>query len=161
MAFLTSGAAVAAPPLPPATAAGTVTIDGKVVKLNHAYALRQPNAFDEAVMDTAVLLTERPVPAELLKVVNLERTIHEVTDGVYFVIDLKGKPRHEMIRTTSLGREIPMRTGITLASFTPVTLGSERIEGRFSTSAPQTLMSHTYEIAVDFNAPIAKSSKSR
>jgi hypothetical protein len=100
-------ASSAAPKLAPGAAAGTVTIDGVAVRLNHAYAMMQPNAFDEEVMDTAVLLTEKPVPAESLKVDDLETAIHDITNCAYFLIDAKGTPRHEMIRTATLGAKIP------------------------------------------------------
>ena len=154
-------ASSAAPKVAPGAAAGIVTIDGVAVRLNHAYALMQPNAFDEAVMDTAVLLTEKPVPPESLKVADLERTIHDITNCAYFVIDAKGKPRKEMIRTATLGEKIPMMTGFTNASFTPVTVSGERIEGKFATKTVETLVGHKYEIAVDFNARIVKSPKAR
>src|SRR5258708_29471152 len=51
----------------PGSASGTFSIDGKAVALHHAYAMRQPDVFDETKTDLAILLTEEPVPDKTLE----------------------------------------------------------------------------------------------
>jgi len=49
------------------TASGNISLNGIKISLNYAYALAQPNAFDENKLDIAVLLTEKPVSEDELK----------------------------------------------------------------------------------------------
>ena len=37
---------------------GSVSLNGEKIELNHAYALAQPNTFDEKKLDIAVLLID-------------------------------------------------------------------------------------------------------
>lgn len=45
----------------PGTASGTFSIDGKSIQVRYAYAMAQPNSFEEKKTDTAILVTDRPV----------------------------------------------------------------------------------------------------
>jgi hypothetical protein len=59
-------------PLPAASmqagaAAGTLTVDGKVYQLRHAYARKVPGAFDEKKTDVVLDLLDAPVDEKLLK----------------------------------------------------------------------------------------------
>lgn len=44
-------------------ASGAVTIDGRQTPLTHAVRTTRPNAFDETVLDTVVVLSDRPLSA--------------------------------------------------------------------------------------------------
>jgi hypothetical protein len=63
-------AAAAAEPAPATdagTANGTLTMNGEPVKLAYAYAFRVPGTFDKATQDIQVIVTDKPVPTEVLE----------------------------------------------------------------------------------------------
>src|SRR5438105_5621356 len=46
---------------------GTLTVNGKTVKLNHAYATTRKNAFDKKKTDVYLLFTDQEMPSDILK----------------------------------------------------------------------------------------------
>ena len=46
----------------PGQASGSFSVDGTAVALRYAYAMVQPDVFDEKKTNTAILLTARPLP---------------------------------------------------------------------------------------------------
>src|ERR1043165_3269176 len=46
---------------------GTLTVNGKTFKLNHAYAGTTKNAFDKKKTDVVILFTDHELPADVLK----------------------------------------------------------------------------------------------
>ncbi len=146
------------------TASGTLTLNGKSVPLRHAYAMVQPNTFDASKRDTAVLLTEKPLPEGAIDGIgDLQEATHELIRGrkhegmAYFKINSAGKPIYELIDHPALlngqHRQIQM-SGFTHANFAPKQMGPERAEGAFVTSKPEDFMSYKYEIKVEFSAPL-------
>ena len=169
-------AAVAAPVAPPAAApargraagtklpdgrvSGTLTIDGKSIPLRYAYAMSQPNTFDAAKSDIAVLLTEKPLPEGALHGIGDLRDATRNHQGyAYFKINSAGKPIYELIDhpATKEGKysQIQM-SGFTHAGFVPRRMGKDRVEGTFATSKPEDFMTHKYEIQAEFAAPLLK-----
>jgi hypothetical protein len=140
----------------PGTAAGTLTIDGKAVKLTHAYALLQPNTFEKEKMDTVVLLTDTALPPEALKVEDLERATRGLKNAALFAIDATGRPQREVVRHAALGDNVLQVSGFTRAKFSGPPITAERIEGSFATKAEEDFMSHKYTLSVSFNADVVK-----
>src|ERR1043166_6233864 len=46
---------------------GTLTVNGKTVKLTHSYATTRKNSFDKKKTDVLVLFSDRELPADVLK----------------------------------------------------------------------------------------------
>lgn len=150
--------ASAAPPDSPAggTVTGTFSIDGKSVTFRYAYAMAQPNTFDEKKTDTAVLLTDQPIPdAELAAAKDLGRVQTGAgRNSVLFEIDEGGRAMREVIRHASLGETSLQMSGMTHAD---VKLGSrtaDRVEGSADTKDAEDFLKHKYAIHAKFSAPI-------
>ena len=142
------------------TASGTLTIDGKGIPLKYAYAMSQPNTFDAAKDDIAVLLTEKSLPDGALNGIGDLRDATRNHHGyAYFKINNAGKPIYELIDhpATKEGKysQIQM-SGFTHAGFVPRRTGKDRVEGSFATSKPEDFMTYKYEIKVEFSAPLLK-----
>ena len=140
------------------TASGTLTINGKGIPLKYAYALAQPNTFDAAKNDIAVLLTENPLPEGALSGLgDLRDATRQQHGWAYFKINSAGKPIYELIDhpATKEGKygQIQM-SGFTHAGFVPGRMGKDRVEGSFSTSKPEDFMTYKYEIKAEFSAPL-------
>ncbi len=142
------------------TASGALTIDGKSIPLMYAYAMSQPNTFDAAKNDIAVLLTEKPLPEGALSGIGDLRDATQNHHGyAYFKINSAGKPIYELIDhpATREGKygQIQM-SGFTHAGFVPKRMGKDRVEGSFVTAKPEDFMSYKYEIKAEFSAPLLK-----
>ena len=142
------------------TASGTLTINGKGIPLKYAYIMAQPNTFDAAKNDIAVLLTEKPLAEETLNgIADLREATRSQQGWAYFKINSAGKPIYEVIDhpATREGKygQIQM-SGFTHASFLPKKMGKDRVEGSFATSKPEDFMTYKYEINVEFSAPLLK-----
>lgn len=141
----------------PGTASGYVSLNGVKINLNYAYALAQPNTFDEKKMDIALLLTEQPVPeGELKDVEGLEFVAHSKHNYALFKINDQGKPIHEVIEHPVLDDTRLMMSGFTNAQFDSKVFSKERIEGSFRTKAETDFSGYKYEINVKFNAQIQR-----
>jgi hypothetical protein len=142
------------------TASGTLTINGKGIPLKYAYAMAQPNTFDAAKNDIAVLLTEKPLAERtLISIADLREATRQQQGYAYFKINSAGKPIYELIDhpSTREGRygQIQM-SGFTHAGFHPKSMGKDRVEGSFATSKPEEFMTYQYEIKAEFSAPLLK-----
>lgn len=137
------------------TASGTLSLNGKKIELKYAYALAQPNAFDEKKLDTAVLLTDQPIPeSELKEIQGLEFIAHKKENFAFFKINDQGKSIHEMVKHPLLKGTRLVMSGFTRAQWVSQTLSKELIEGAFKTEGPQDFSGYQYEINVRFSAPI-------
>ncbi len=146
------------------TASGTVTVDGKALNLKYAYAVAQPNTFDETKTDIAVLLSEKALPPDALT--NIER-LQPVADKylhgwVHFLVNDKGEPTDEMIEHPALKGMRLMTSGgpgATKATFTSKVFRKDRIEGSFQTGKAVKFLDHTYELKVSFKAPVVQAKR--
>ena len=140
---------------PAGTASGTISLNGVKITLHYAYAIAQPNAFDEKKLDIAVLLTEKPVSEDDLKdVVGLEYVAQKKHDYALFKINDQGKPIYEVIEHPMLKNTRLMMSGLTMAQFVSKVFSKERIEGSFTTGGKTDFSGYAYEMNVKFNAPI-------
>jgi len=137
------------------TASGNVSLNGVKMSLNYAYALAQPNTFDEKKFDIAVLLTEKPVSeGELKDAAGLEYVVQKKHNYALFKINDQGKPIYEVIEHPVLKNTRLMMSGFTWAQFAPKVFSKDRIEGSFKTSAETAFSGYKYEISVTFNARV-------
>jgi len=142
------------------TASGALTINGKGIPLQYSYAMAQPNTFDAAKNDLAILLTEKPLAEEALSGIGDLRDATRKQQGwAFFKINSDGKPIYELIDhpATKEGKygQIQM-SGFTHASFVPRSMGKDRVEGSFATSKPEDFMGYKYEIKAEFSTPLLK-----
>lgn len=138
------------------TASGTYSIDGKSVTLKYAYAMAQPNTFDEKKTDTAVLLTDQPVTdAELAAAKELGRVATGAgRNSVLFEIDETGRAMREVIRHESLGEMSLQMSGMTHADVKLGPRTGDRVEGSAETKDAEDFLKHKYAIHVKFSAPL-------
>jgi hypothetical protein len=159
-------AAAAAPPtgLAPGRAKGTITVNGKVVTLAHAYAALEPNPFDEKKSDIVVLLTDRPLPAAAMA-----GDLSDAATSVPTWLRLKLRDDPEMAK--SMGRErwvvgnrtlghevLKTQTLQTSPDFSTkldaVAIGTSRVEATAYTDGVQEQFDDKFEYRVSFNATV-------
>ena len=156
VAFGVRPSSAAEAPSSAGTASGTLTINGKGIPLNYSYAMDQPNTFNAAKTDIAVLLTEKPLAEGALSGIGDLRDATGKQHGwAFFKIDTDGKPIYEVIDHPSMNSQIQM-SGFTWAKFLPKRRGTDRVEGSFATSKPEDFMGYKYEIEAEFSAPLLK-----
>jgi hypothetical protein len=138
----------------PGTANGTFSIDGKSVEVHYAYALSQPNAFDEKKSDTAILLTEKPLSEkELEGAGDLEKAGRGTKrNSVLFVLDEGGRPIREVVHHDALGDDSLQMSGMTHSDFQSEYQGKDRIQGTIRTKGSEEFLKHKYATDLRFNA---------
>ncbi len=138
-------------------ASGYISLNGKRLYVHYAYAMAQPNAFDDKKLDIAVLVTEKPLSANELKdAQRLEYVVHKKRNYALFKINDQGKPIYEVIEHPVLEDTRLIMSGTTVAQFVADVLSKDRIQGSFRTGAKKDFSVYTYEINVSFNAQIEK-----
>ncbi len=136
-------------------ASGTLTIDGKSIALKYAYAMLQPNTFDKDKTDIAVLLTGRPLNEGTVKdAEKLDDAVGQEHGWAFFKIDDAGRPIHEVIDHPAAGGSRLIMSGFTQAGFVQKKREKDRLEGSFATGKIEDFLNHTYEIKVEFSAPL-------
>jgi len=141
---------------PEGSASGSFSVDGKSVDLRYAYAMSQPNTFDEKKTDTAVLITDQPIPdTELAAAKELGRVATGPgRNSVLFEIDETGRAMREVVRHGSLGEASLQMSGMTHADVKLSTRTADRVEGSADTKEPEDFVRHKYAIHAKFSAPI-------
>lgn len=141
-------------------ASGTLTIDGKSITLKYAYAMAQPNTFDKDKTDIAVLLTERPLSEGSIKdAEQLDDALGREHGWAFFKIDDAGRPIHEVVDHPMAGGSRLVMSGFTQAEFVAKKRGWDRLEGSFATRKAEDFLNHTYEIKVEFSAPLLQAKR--
>jgi len=149
----------ARPLLPSGTATGTVTVDGKVMEVHYAYAVAQPLRSNASLIETIVLLTEKPLPEGTLGGENdLWGAVAGKHPGwVYYSVLADGKPHKEALEHSAFPGRVPQRIGPRPGQRFEG-LGSDRIFGSVDTPGVEKLGSFAaYEAHVRFNAPMVGS----
>jgi len=153
--LLAGWAAAAAGPGEPGSASGTFTIDGKAVALRHAYAMRQPNTFDEKKNDTAILLTENPLPDKKLEgLKDLESASWEKGSSLLLTLDDTGRAIREVVHHSALGEKSLQMSGMTNSEVRIGSQTKDAIAGSAATPKEGDFLGHRYSSDVTFNAPI-------
>ena len=146
----------AVPPPSPGSASGTFSIDGKTVELRYAYAMAQPNTFDEKKTDTAILLTDKEVPESAFAgLKDLESAGRGQTrNSVLFVLGEDGQARREVIHHAALGESNLQISGMTHSDVKITARTVDRIEGSAQTSGAEDFLKHKYQLKAQFQAVI-------
>jgi len=141
---------------PPAgKASGSVSIDGKAMKLAHAYAWSEPNPFDSQKTDVVVLMTEKPVAAEnFAGVEGMMAVARRIGSFALFAIDAEGKLRNEMVDHPVLAGAPIQMSGVTRSSFTKKHLSADQVAGTFQTEGTQEVLGHKYQVKLQVEAAV-------
>ena len=140
-------AALAVPPdaPKPGEASGTFSVDGKTVTLHFAYAMIQPDSFDEKKTNTAILLAEKPLPdAALAAAKDLEAAGRGQTNWILVKLDEKGSAIREVVHHDSLGDASLQMSGMT-HSDVKAAAGKDRVEGSLRTKEAEDFVRHEYQ----------------
>jgi hypothetical protein len=117
--------------------------------------MAQPNTFDKDKTDIAVLLTKRPLNVGAVKdAEELDDAVGKEHGWAFFKIDDAGRPVHEVIDHPAAGGSRLIMSGFTQAGFVQKKRGKDRLEGLFATGKVEDFLNHTYEIKVEFSAPL-------
>jgi hypothetical protein len=156
-AFLAAAPVLGSPDgaLTAGTASGTFSIDGKSVTLKHAYAMGQPNTFDEKKTDTVILLTEKPLAeGALAEIESLQDAARGMENYLVYKLNEKGESISEIVHHRALGERSLQMSGMTNADFRSEAFTPQRVAGTFATKGAEDFMGHPYEIRVRFDAPV-------
>ncbi len=133
-------------------ATGFMSLDGEKIALRYAYVMSQPNTFDPKKIDIAVLLTEKPIPESAFnEIEELTYATRKQKNWVYYEINEKQEPIHEMIDHPATGDKRLIMSGFTHANFTARAFGKDRVAGIFQTEKPEDFMGRAYEIKAEFS----------
>jgi len=137
-------------------AEGTLTVNGKTIKVAYAYARSVPGFFDKNTNDTQVIVSDLPLEGEALtdEFVRIGLAKEGKLHAFEITIDATGTPvstawRHD-------GFDGPMPSGLSTADvFTKKVLDDKVVEGSYKSAAEEEFFGNTYEFDVTFRAAIA------
>jgi hypothetical protein len=137
-------------------AEGTLTVNGKTVKVAYAYARSVPGFFDENTKDTQVIVSDVPLDAEALadEFVRIDLAKAGKLHAFEITIDATGTPistawRHD-------GFDGPMPSGLSTADvFTKKVLDDKTVKASYKSAAEEEFFGNTYAFDVTFRAAIA------
>jgi hypothetical protein len=135
---------------------GTLTVNGKTFKLNHAYAGTTKNAFDKKKTDVVILFTDHELPADVLKdeFGVMEAQMKTPFNGVSAEIDPDKEVVSGQIFSTALKKMDQFTsTGsqkVDLRVMTPT-----RIAGKLYLPSQGEFFENTYIYSIDFDLPIS------
>ena len=146
--------------LEPGRASGQLIVDGKVMKLSHAYALQSGfDLFEET--SVTFVLTEKPLATEALRDASLQdllRAAHQagnshVISENFTTRQSPGAPQVWMMKDPqnpdSWDDDSLLQAEVELSQ-----LDAKAIDGTIYTKKPYEWFDHTYEVNVSFNAPV-------
>jgi len=134
---------------------GTLTVNGKTVKLDHAYATTRPDPFDKKKTVTLVLFADRELPANVLKDDFAVMDAHSSTkfNGVSAEIDADKQVISGQVYSSALkDMDNFSSTGRQKAELTART--ASRIAGRLYLPEPDDFFKNTYVYDIHFDVPI-------
>src|SRR5262245_16498216 len=137
-------------------AEGTLTVNGKTIKVAFAYARSVPGFFDKNTNDTQVIVSDVPLDAEALAddFVRIGLAKEGKLHAFEITIDATGAPistawRHD-------GFNGPMPSGLSTADvFTKKVLDDKVVEGSYKSAAEEEFFGNTYAFDVTFRAAVA------
>jgi hypothetical protein len=179
---LTASIALAAPPpaakatakptvkptgLAAGTAKGTLTVNGKAAVLKYAYAGLEPNPFDDKQDDIVIVLSDQPIPDEVLGQKELSSAPHLAHLKNYLKFEFReGKDAgmgaflgtwmvgnrvvgHEVLGDKSLQSSPDFDSQVA-----PVAVGKDRVEATISTKGVTEMLSDKVDYKIAFNTAV-------
>jgi len=148
--------------LEPGRANGQLVVDGKVMKLNHAYAVQSGRDLFEETKVTFIA-TEKPLAPEALKDAGLQdllRAAHQAGNSHVISEDFTTReaPRDPLVwRLKDPQNPDSWDYDHPSAEVELSQLDAKAIDGKIYTKKPYEWFDHTYEMNVSFNAPVVTS----
>lgn len=136
------------------TAKGSLTVNGKTVKLTHAYATTKKNPFDAKKTDYYVVITDREVP---------EAAIHDEFEMLRAAKGLNGlsiqvtNPEKSVISGMIYSPHFETMSQISATGvheLETTAFGPDRVAGKLWADGTQEFFRHTYTFNVTFDAPV-------
>jgi hypothetical protein len=144
---------------------GTLTVNGKTFKLNHAYSGTKKNSFDKKKTDIVILFADRELPADVLKddFGVMEAQMKAPFNGVLAEIDPDKQVISGQVLSSALKKMDQFSsTGtqkVDLTVFTPT-----HVAGKLYMPKEDDFFDNKYIYSIDFDLPVsaasAKSAKS-
>jgi len=173
---LAASVAFAAPPppakgkptgLPAGTAKGTLTVNGKAANLKYAYAGLEANPFDEKKDDIVIVLSDQPIPDDVLAQKELSSAAHAAHLKNYMKFAFREDKAggmgtfmgswmvgnrvvsHEVLGDKSLQSSPDFDSQVS-----PVAVGKDRVEATIATKGMTESMGDKIGYTVAFNAAV-------
>jgi hypothetical protein len=141
--------------LSPGQASGTFSLDGKTVTLRHAYAMVQPDTFDEKKSNTVILLTEKPLAETVFAgLKDLERAGRGQTNWILLTLDENNTPVREVVHHQALGDQSLQVSGMTSSDVYRGAWTAEKIDGSVRTKEEKKFFDHKYKTDAHFSATL-------
>ncbi len=142
-------------------ASGKIIVNGKALKVNHVYAIKDIDMFDDKQTSTILRFTEKPLPENLLEAAILKR-LKQTGNNHQLEFTLDDQPPAAgtiSMRTFDLVRLDEQKRSALMFDYETelVRADGQRIEGRLYTLKPAQLAEDTYELDLAFNATIKES----
>ena len=138
-------------------AEGTITVNGKTMKLSYAYARAVKGFFDETKEDIEAILSDVPLDAKALKD-QFERMKMATAGKLHafeITINAEGTPITSTWRHN--GFKGPVPSGLSTADvFTKKTFDGKTVEGRYKSAKEKEFFGNTYSFDVAFRADITR-----
>jgi hypothetical protein len=175
MSLAASIAFAAAPPpakgkptgLPAGTARGTLTVNGKTATLKYAYAGLEPNPFDEKKDDIVIVLSDQPIPDDVLGKTELSSAAHEAHLKNYLKFEFREDKDggmgtfmgawmvgHRVVSHEVLGDKSLQSSPDFDSQVAPVAVGKDRVEASISTKGVTESLNEKVDYKVAFNAAV-------
>jgi hypothetical protein len=138
------------------TASGTLTVNGKTVKVAYAYARSVPGFFDKATQDTQVIVSDVPLDEKALADPFVRGDLADAgkLHAFEITIDATGTPISTAWRDN--GFKGPQPSGLSSADpFTKKVLDDKFVEGNYKSAEPAEFFGNTYAFDVTFRAAIS------
>jgi len=135
---------------------GTLKVNGKTFKLNHAYSGTKENPFDKKKTDIVILFTDTELPADVLKddFALMEAQMKKPFNGVFAEVDGDKQVISGQIFSTALKKNMDQFSSsgtqkVDLTAFTPT-----HIAGKLYMSKEDDFFENKYFYTVDFDLPV-------
>lgn len=134
---------------------GTLTVNGKTVKLTHSYATTRKNSFDKKKTDVLVLFTDRELPADVLKddFGVMEASMKTPFSGVSAQFDSDKQVTSGQVFSPNLKKMDQFSsTGTQKLELTTNT--SARVAGKLYMPKEDDFFDNKYQYTINFDVPI-------
>jgi len=140
------------PSMQAGTAAGTLTVDGKVYELRHAYARTEPGAFDETKKDVVLDLVDAPAPAATFKDHFGARDLVKAgkLHGLSVTIDASGR----VISGSFYLPELEFASSTGWQQLETVAFDARTLEGRLYSKGAHEILGHQLVLDARFNVAL-------
>ena len=146
---IAASATVAAQDIPPNTAQGSITVNGKKTEFRHAYAVTRPARGDKKA-ETVLVISDKPLAAAAV-VDDIERMKVQRRDGLN-LIEVKFDDRKTVVGTNFEVAPLVVSAFSTEFKMTVETLTDKVLKGRFNSASDHKMRDNTYTFDVRFNA---------